>query len=177
MLWQSCHINMLRLAKTGDPLTGSQKGVCESIQQAIADHRQRINLWGTPGVGKTFLAHHLHYAIGFSYSPSIESLKLSECGASSSVTIIDNAPHERKLARRIFGDILWSGTCAAILVTREPIDDAVRRINLSLTDDDIKQIEELVGQNPGSSIIENSDSYDVQKYGIWALLKDFISNS
>jgi len=177
MLWQSCHINMLKLAKTDDPLTGSQKKACESIQQAVADHRQRINLWGTPGVGKTFLAHHLHYVMGFSYSPSIESLKLSECGALSSVTIIDNAPHERKLARRIFGDILWSGTCAAILVTREPIDDAVRRINLSLTDDDIKQVEELVGQNSGSFIIENPDSYDVQKYGIWALLKDFISNS
>ena len=61
MHWQSHHRKLLALAETGETLTTSQQTVYEFLHQAIEDYQQRINLWGSPGVGKTFLAHYLHY--------------------------------------------------------------------------------------------------------------------
>jgi len=171
MIWQEYHRNLLKLAKTGDLLTKSQREAYEFIYQAVVNYEQRINLWGNPGSGKTFLAHYLHLNKDFSYFQNIEIYREYKNSKPSSTIIIDNAPHERKLARVIFDDVFWKGSLNVILITREPINDAVRRINLSLTDDDVKQIQELIKQIFNVEIMEIPDNYTIQQSGIWSLLK------
>jgi len=172
MIWQECHRSLLKLAEMGDLLTKSQQEAYEFIYQAVANYEQRINLWGNPGSGKTFLGHYLHFNKDFSYFHNIEAYRRSGGPESNSVVIIDNAPHERRLARVIFGDVFWKSNSNVILITREPIIDAIRRINLSLTDDDIKQIQKLIEQMFNVKIMGTPDNYAIQRSGIWALLKD-----
>ena len=154
-----------------DSLTKSQLKACESIHQSIAGYEQRINLWGSPGSGKTFLAHYLSLSEGFTYFHNSKKYRVTSKFAPNQVVIVDNAPCERKLARVVFGDILWNGISNVILITREPINDAIMRINLSLTDDDIEQVKLLIKQVFNISITGTPDDYTIQQSGIWALLK------
>jgi len=170
MLWQSYHGKLLALSETDDSLTDSQRIACESIQQAIADYEQCINLWGGPGTGKTFLAHYLHHRAEGIYFGSAEYYRRAEVSPNS-VIIIDNAPHDRKLARVIVGDILWLGAVSVILITRQPINDAVRKIHLSLINDDIKQIKRVISQKFGPLQIDRPEEHDFQQGGIWTLIK------
>ena len=143
MHWQFYHGKLLALAETGETLTPSQRAVGQFLRRAIRDHQQRIGLWGAPGVGKTFLAHHLHHCADGLYFSSTETCSHTEVSPNS-VVIIDNAPHDRSSARSIFGDVLWAGAAAVILVTRQPIDDAVRSVALGLTTRDLAQIEHVM---------------------------------
>jgi len=136
----------------------------------VVNYEQRINLWGSPGCGKTFLGHYLHLNRDFSYFQSIETYRGSENPKINSVTIVDSAPHERKQARVIFGDVSWKSDNNVILITREPINDAVRRISLSLTDEDLKQILDTFEQILNVKIMEALDN-NIQQSGIWALLE------
>ena len=170
MRWQSYHRNLLALAEHGDSLTESQKKACQSIQQAVSDYEQRINLWGSPGTGKTFLAHYLHHSAEGLYFRSAEYYQSSEVSPNS-VIIIDNAPPDRKSARDVFGDILWQGAFSVILITRKPIHDAVKKVHLSLGEDDIEQIQTVIRHKFGPSRIQVPDGYDFQQSGIWTLVK------
>lgn len=143
MRWQFYHGKLLALAETGETLTPSQQAVGRFLRREIRAHQQRIALWGAPGVGKTFLAHHLHHCAEGLYFLSVETCSYPEVSPNS-VVIIDNAPHDRSSARSIFGDVLWAGASSVILVTRQPIDDAVRSIELSLTMRELSQIEAVM---------------------------------
>ena len=170
MLWQSYHRKLLALAETSKTLTASQRAVCQFLRQEIGDYQQRINLCGPPGVGKTFLVHYLHqYADGLYFS-SAESCLITEISPKSAV-IIDNAPSGRSLARSIFGEVLWAGASSVILVTRQPIDDAVRRIELDLTDRDMAQIEGVMRKFFAHSPIDKVDNFERHRSGIWEQLK------
>ena len=166
MRWQLYHRKLLALAETSETLTASQQAVCQFLQQEIRDYQQRINLWGAPGVGKTFLAHHLHHCAEGLYFSSIETYSRAEISPNS-VVIIDNAPPDRSSARSIFGDVLWAGASAVILVTRQPVDDAVRTVELGLTTRELARIEDvmrrLFGQFPAGDLREVN--------GIWQRLK------
>lgn len=170
MLWQSYHRKLLALAETSETLTVSQQVVCQFLRQEIGDYQQRINLWGPPGVGKTFLVHYLHqYADGLYFS-SAESCLITEISPKSAV-IIDNAPSDRSLARSIFGEVLWAGASSVILVTRQPIDDAVRKIELDLTDRDMGQIEGVMRKLFSHVPIDKVDNFERHRSGIWEQLK------
>ena len=93
-----------------------------------------------------------------------------------SVVAIDNAPHTRQEARRLYDRIRWgqkdyTGPRNVILITREPIDDAVRRIELTLTDTDIVHIENIIRQQFGESDFETISQYDRQRSGLWWYVK------
>ena len=170
MLWQSYHRKLLALAETNETLTASQQAVCQSLRQEIGDYQQRINIWGTPGVGKTFLAHYLHHCVEGLYFSSAENCPNTEVSPNS-VVIIDNAPHDRSLARLIFGDMLWAGASSVILVTCQPLDDVVRRIELVLTDRDMAQIEGVMRKLFGHFPTDDLCDVDCHRSGIWQCLK------
>ena len=170
MLWQSHHRKLLALAETNEALTASQQAVCQFLRQEIGDYQQRINLWGNPGIGKTFLAHYLHHCAEGLYFSSVENCPRTEISPNS-VVIIDNAPSARSLARSIFGDMLWASASSVVLVTRQPIDDAVRRIELDLTDRDVAQIEGVMRKFFAHSPIDKVDSFERHRSGIWEQLK------
>ena len=176
MLWQSYHRKLLALAETSETLTASQQAVCQFLRQEVGDYQQRINLWGTPGVGKTFLVHYLHHCTEGLYFSSAENFLSTEISPNS-VVIIDNAPSDRSLARSIFGDVLWADVSSVILVTRQPIDDAVRRIELALTDRDMAQIEDVMRKLFAHLPIDKVCDFERHRSGVWEQLKVLVEHT
>ena len=176
MLWQSYHRKLLTLAETSETLTASQQAACQFLRQEIGDYQQRINLWGSPGVGKTFLAHYLHHCTEGLYFLSAENCPSSEVSPNS-VVIIDNAPHDRSSARSIFGDMLWAGASSVIVVTRQPIDDAVRRVELGLTAQELAQIDEVMQRLLGKLALNDVSDKGHRHSGIWGRLKDLVEHA
>ena len=170
MLWQSYHRKLLALAETSETLTASQQAVCQFLRQGIGDYQQRINLWGTPGVGKTFLAHYLHHCAEGLYFSSAKNCLITEISPNS-VVIVDNAPSDRSLARSTFGDVLWAGASSVILVTRQPIDDAIRGIELTLTDGDMTQIEDVIRKLFAHLPLDKVGDFERHRSGLWEQLK------
>jgi hypothetical protein len=171
MLWAVYHRKLLSLAQHRTSLTDSQRDAFQAIVDLIEHHEQRINLWGNPGVGKTFVAHCLyHHAEGL-YVSSTKNYKAFEMSPDS-VVIFDNAPHERKFARLIFGDKLWTGAAAVILITRQPIKDAIRKVQLSLEFKELEQVKRNICQQLDLSPVELPNEYDFQETGIWKIVKN-----
>ena len=175
MNWLTRHRRLLHLTKTDETLTPSQLSARDALLDTIREEETRINLWGDPGTGKTFLAHYLRHRadlIYFSYQHHYDR-QVSE----HSVAAIDNAPHIRQEARRLYDNIRWVDKDyrgpKVILITRQPIDDAVRRIELTLTDTDIVHIENIIRQQFGESDFETISQYDRQRSGLWWYLKTF----
>lgn len=173
MLWQSYHRKLLALAETAETLTNSQQKAGYALQQEVSNHQQRINLWGAAGVGKTFLAHYLHHRAEGLYFPSASACQSTEF-SSNSVVIIDNAPHDRSSARSIFGDMLWAGASSVILVTRQPIDDAVRRVELVLTNQDLAHIDTLIRTHFGDLLPDDRSHAERHTSGIWEFIKALV---
>ena len=176
MHWQYYHRKLLALAETGETLTTSQQAICQFLRQEIKDYQQRINLWGSPGVGKTFLAHYLHHCAEGLYFISPEDCPITGISPNS-VVIIDNAPSDRSLTRSIFGDMLWTGASSVILVTRHPIDDEVRRIELALTDRDRAQIEGVISKLFVHLSLDKVDDFERHRSGIWEQLKVLVKHA
>lgn len=174
MNWLTCHKCLLQLAETGKTLTPSQISAWDAVLNAVQMWEKQINLWGNPGVGKTFLMHSLHHYAELVY---FSDLSLYDAQVSQdSVVAIDNAPSIRQEARRIYDKIRWgdkdyTGPTNVILITREPIDDAVRRVELTLTYADRTHIEQLIQQQFGEYDIETPSQYDLQRSGLWWYVK------
>jgi hypothetical protein len=174
MNWLTCHKYLLRLAETGETLTPSQASVQDAILKAIQRQEMNINMWGNPGVGKTFLAHYLHHRADLVYfsSPTCYDRQVS----SDSVVAIDNVPHTRQEARRLYDDIRWTGkdysaVANVILITRQPIEDAVYRIALTLTNADIACMDRLLQQQFGDFALEEGNPYVQQRSSLWRSVK------
>ena len=174
MDWLAYHRHFLRLSETGETLTPSQASEQDTLLKATQRREGNINLWGNPGVGKTFLAHYLHHRADLVYfsSPELYDRKVS----SDSVVAIDNAPHIRQEARRLYDDIRWgnkdyNGPVNVILITRKPIDDAVHPIELTLTDADITHMENLIRRQLGEFSPEPITPYSQQRSGLWSQVK------
>ena len=174
MNWFACHKQLSQLAATAETLTPSQASARADILNTIARWEHYINLWGGPGVGKTFLAHYLHHRAHLVYF-SEQSHYDGQVSQDSGVAI-DNAPQTRQEARRLYDEIRWgsqdyTGPANVILITREPIDDAVRRIELTLTDADLTHMEELLRQQFGECDFEPVSPYEQQRVGLWRHIK------
>ena len=175
MDWLTIHKCLSQLASTTETLMPSQISGRDAILNAIQTWEPYINLHGCPGVGKTFLMHYLYYRADFLYfsDPTHYDASVSK----DATVAIDNAPSTRQEARGLYDNIRWgdkdyTGPANVILITREPIDDAVRRIELTLTDTDSAYIEQLIQQQFGESDFESVDPYTKQRSGLWQYLKN-----
>ena len=174
MNWLTFHKQLLQLTETGKTLTLSQASARDAILNAVKMWEKHINLWGNPGVGKTFLAHYLHHRADLVYfsSPELYDRKVS----SDSVVALDNAPHTRQEARRLYDDIRWTGkdysaVANVILITRQPIEDAMCQIALTLTNADITCMDVLLQLQFGDFALEEGNPYLQQRSGLWRHVK------
>ena len=173
MNWLTCHKRLLDLSSNDETLTPSQLSARDALLDTIYAEETRINLWGDPGTGKTFLAHYLHHradVIYFSYQHHYDG-QVSQ----HSVVAIDNAPHIRQEARGLYDNIRWGEKDykgpKVLLITRKPIADAVRQIPLTLTDADIVHIENIIRQQFGEYDFESISQYAQQHSGLWWYVK------
>ncbi len=175
MNWLTYHKQLSKLAETMETLMPSQISARNMLLFAIQTWEPYINLYGQPGVGKTFIFHCLHHRTDLLYfpNPSRYDVQVSR----DSVVAIDNAPHTRQEARRLYGRIRWgqkdyTGPKNVILITRQPIDDDIRKIELTLTDIDIVHIENIIRQQFSESHFEDFNEYAQQRSGLWWYVKN-----
>ncbi len=174
MNWLAIHKQLLQLAEIGETLMPSQAVIRDAILNAVI-WEKCINLWGEPGAGKTFLVHSLHHRSELVYFSDMSGYdaRISR----DSVAAIDNAPHTRQEARRLYDRIRWgqkdyTGPKNVILITRQPIDDDIRKIELTLTDIDIVHIENIIRQQFGESDFKDFSEYEQQRSGLWWYVKN-----
>ena len=174
MDWLTIYKCLSQLASTTETLTPSQISGREAILNAVQTWEHHINLHGSPGVGKTFLMCYFHYRADLLYfsDPAHYDASVSK----EATVAIDNAPSTRQETRGLYDKIRWgnkdyTGPRNVILITREPIDDAVHRIELTLTDADRSHIEQLIRQQFSEYDIETPSQYDLQRSGLWWYVK------
>ena len=155
-------------------MTPSQVSARDAICNAIRRQEGQMNLWGSLGVGKTFLAHYLHHRADLLYFPSPE--RYDGKVAPGSTVVIDSASHHRQDARRLYDNIRWSGkdygaVANVMLITRKPIEDAVHRIALALTEEDVTHVEALMQQRFGVCDFGQVTPYAQHRSGLWLQVK------
>ena len=175
MNWLTYHKQLLKLAEMMETLMPSQISVQDALLRAIQTWEPYINLYGSPGTGKTFVAHVLYHRTALVYFS--DSTHYDASVSRESAVVIDNAPYARQEARQLYNNIRWgendyAGSRNVILITRQPIDDAVHRIELTLTDADIVHIENIIRQQFGESDFETFSQYDRQRSGLWWYVKN-----
>ena len=174
MNWLTCHKQLSQLAETDETLTPSQVTARDALLDKIHTGEPYINLYGHPGSGKTFLAHYLHHRADVLYFSHPD--RYDGQASQDSVVAIDNATHTRPEARQLSDHIRWgqkdyNGPKKIILITRQPIHDDVRKIELTLTASDTAHIEDIIQQQFGESDFEPVTPYSQQRTGLWRYLK------
>ena len=174
MNWLTYHKQLLKLAETMETLMPSQISARNVLLRAIQTWEPYINLYGPPGVGKTFIVHFLHHCTDLLYfsDPTCYNVSVFKEFA----VAIDNAPYTRQEARQLYNNIRWgennyTGSRNVILITRQPIDDAVYQIEMTLTNEDITHIECIIRQQFGESDFETVSQYAQQCSGLWGYVK------
>lgn len=110
----------------------SQTAIYREIIPFLGELHRVINLYGSQGVGKTFLAHVLCKENRTDYVPSSELLRTA-----TKPLIIDNAPFDRTFVRGIRNQMRRFNLPQVILITRYRVEDTVPAFALNLTSDDV----------------------------------------
>lgn len=148
-------INRLKAQATETMLTPSQRLVLIELEKRW-QFPDRLNLWGPPGSGKTFLgwvtARHLPQA---SFYASPRAFEQAQPPYSTGI-IIDNAPSEEKEVRRLLSKLQLHQVRQTLLITSNPIRLGWPVIELTLpTTADIAVIHENCSRlqfHPSSSL-------------------------
>ncbi|MBC7343668.1 MAG: hypothetical protein H5U02_14690 [Clostridia bacterium] len=127
--WIQLH-NKVKGAANLQLLNSSQRAAFFSIQEAVR-YANRINLYGESGAGKTFLGWVLAQELGALYLPSPFSQ-----AQKAELIVVDDAPSTRTESRVVY-DYALEFASSVVLLTREPIDDQIIRLRLSLTSEDL----------------------------------------
>jgi len=133
------NINKIKRNLNKSWLTDSQKRAFDEIVESLTIHKS-VNLHGPSGVGKTFLAWIISKELDYLYFPNIDLA--IKTGKKSAGVVIDNFPADRSSYRKALFDLSLKSTYKIVFITRSPINDHIRYISLSLTDNDIHKVKD-----------------------------------
>ncbi len=134
MRWAEAHARLLERSRDLPTLTASQRAAGNSIIRALETGVPYVNLWGTAGVGKTFLARHLAHDARCLYLSS-PGQPVTETPAERWV-IVDNVKAERREARAVYNDLYWQQAAAVVVITQARVDDSLFTVQLQLSPED-----------------------------------------
>ncbi len=111
-------LNRLKAEARRDWLTDNQLIASAEIEKHWR-FPERVNLYGPPGSGKTFLAWSLARASNAVFYPSP---RLYHTATTRDVTpvVIDNAPDDAVAFRRLIGELQLNNTRTALIITKLP---------------------------------------------------------
>ena len=126
-------INRIKKNFSKEWLTPSQIQAFEELKNFLSPPQRAINIFGEKGAGKTFLGWVLQKECVGVYIPSYEDL----IGNQRSI-ILDSYSNRRKLVRKIRNDLEMKNIGNIIILTRYAAEDDIPRIEVGLTEDDIR---------------------------------------
>lgn len=127
-------LNRIRQAADSSWLTPSQQKAKAAILERLK-FLDEINLWGSPGTGKTFLGWILRKDRLVEYVATME--QMGPAGIFRTI-VIDNACWRRREVREILHSARQSGYDRLILITPEPVQEQMATVELVLTQEDLE---------------------------------------
>jgi ABC-type transport system involved in cytochrome c biogenesis ATPase subunit len=100
-----------------------------------------VNLFGSAGVGKTFLAWTLADQLSYAYLIHPAHLAQMEHPRAAGV-ILDNCRSDRRSHRDVLKTLQFLGITHAVLITRSVIEDYTHYVELGLTSADQSQVQD-----------------------------------
>lgn len=136
-------INRIKELAVESWLTQSQRQVYDRLLTGWHSH-PFVNLHGAPGAGKTFIARLLARCHNYTY---VQDLEDAPSGAAQ--VVLDGVAYTRSLrpvARAL-------GLERVILISRSPVQEAMPRAELVLTDRDVNQFRAVLSNHCGISLL------------------------
>lgn len=131
-------LNLIKTHRTTAWLTPAQVQALSELREILRVPRT-VNLCGSVGVGKTFLAWALADELNYAYFPHLRRFIQTEDIATSGV-IIDNAEPSRQSHRDVLKTLQFRDMRCAVLITRQPIRDYTYYAELSLCAEDREKV-------------------------------------
>lgn len=111
-------LNRLKAEARRDWLTDSQAAALTEIEQ-LWRFPERVNLYGPPGAGKTFLAWGLARTLDAAYYPS-PRIYCTAAAREQARVVIDNAPDDATAVRRLLAELQLNDARTALIITVLP---------------------------------------------------------
>lgn len=129
-------LNTIKTACALDGLTPSQSQAWHELHDRLA-LGDVVNLHGTIGSGKTFLAWLLVKQCNATYTPIFTSIPAIDAVKVKPLPVVDNFPSTREAYRDLLKQLAYKGYTQAIVLSRSPIRDDCYRVQLALTESDL----------------------------------------
>lgn len=131
-------LNSIKRERTPGWLTSSQRvALAQATQMLLLPGH--VNLYGSIGVGKTFLAWFVAEQLHYLYLPHPTKLAESDRPSPAGV-VIDNCSSQRSAHRELLKELSFCGINRSLLVTRTVFQDYSHFVQLALTDEDQIQV-------------------------------------
>jgi hypothetical protein len=131
-------LNRIRQHANTDWLTPSQRTAYELLRERL-EFLDEINLWGPPGVGKTFIGWVLHAQQLATYAPRLEDVEPAHL---SRIILVDNLSWQRSAVRCTLHNCREQGYEKVVLISAEPVHEQIAGVELRLTTVDIGKVAE-----------------------------------
>lgn len=131
-------LNRIKAQRDSSWLTDSQHQALGELKDALRAPGT-VNLCGSIGVGKTFLAWTLADELSYVYYPHLSLFEQSN-DVNVVGVILDNSRPGRQAHREILKTLHFRGVRQAVIVTRRLIQDYTHYVELTLTQADIDKV-------------------------------------
>ena len=158
-------LNLIKTHRDMGWLTSSQLQALTALEKSLRVSGT-VNLYGGPGVGKTFLAWSLADKMGYVYFPHLECLKRGNVAQGAAV-IIDNGLHSRQFHRDILKILQFKRVSRAVLITRELVHDYTHYVPLFLHPEDLEKVRQNLG-------LIGCSTHDIGVNDLWHLINPYL---
>ena len=162
-------VNEMKRRAPQEHFTQTQRAAYDRMVDRLQFPHQRINLYGAPGTGKTYLAWGLVRALDAAHVPVMSRLRERD-GQPLPILILDNAPTYEDEIRSLLADAELMDAGSVVFITHRPTALRMQYIHLTRpTPDDIRQIGRTFGRlgfYEGSQPPESPD--------LWQLLQCYV---
>lgn len=132
-------LNRIRQSMKPDWMTPSQRIAYDLLRERLR-FLDEVNLWGGPGVGKTFLGWVLHIQGLAIYMPLLARVEEEPVLPLPRTTVVvDNLGWRRGEVRQALHLCRSKGYEKVILITSEPAQEQMAIVELQLTEEDIEK--------------------------------------
>jgi len=139
-------VNEMKRRAPQEYFTPTQRAVYNELVERLQFPSQRLNLYGVPGVGKTYVAWGLVRALDAVHVPVATRLRQFG-GRPLPILILDNAPTYEDEVRSLLADAALIGAESVLFITHKPTALRMRQFQLELpTPDDLKHIARTLGR-------------------------------
>lgn len=146
--------NRIKTNFSAEWLTPSQNQIFTKILEGYKAHKI-VNIFGKPGVGKTFLGWNLNRVLASTYTKDIKVDNLC------SIVILDDYSHTKNEIRQLLPIMQFQKISKIILITNMKALDDVVSLELKFNEDDKMKFKSNIFKNLGLRFENEKEAYNM----------------